>query len=181
MSKADRSREDVTELDRLDEHKGYVVDTKHIAGDTEAQEEIEAANLKTTSDGHTILVPQPTNEPNDPLNRSPLLLPAPSLRFRDLSNGIWPQTRSCTMSQGGELMFIKNVLFYPEYAREFNVWSCAIILSPLSRPCRAAFMLTTQKVGVPFWVDTPETGLSVVLNIIFMDETGYNHQIPIKQ
>lgn len=29
------------------------------------------ANLKTAGDGHTILIPQPSDDPNDPLNWSP--------------------------------------------------------------------------------------------------------------
>jgi hypothetical protein len=30
------------------------------------------SNLKTAKDGHTVLIPQPSDDPNDPLNWSPM-------------------------------------------------------------------------------------------------------------
>ncbi|KAL9112383.1 MAG: hypothetical protein Q9227_003225 [Pyrenula ochraceoflavens] len=44
------------------EQEGYIV---------EATAEVDASNLKTAPDGHTILVPQPSEYPEDPLNWSP--------------------------------------------------------------------------------------------------------------
>lgn len=41
--------------------KGYVVDAKHFG-------EVDDGHLKTAADGHTVLIPQPTEDPNDPLN-----------------------------------------------------------------------------------------------------------------
>lgn len=48
------------ELERLGEQEGYVLDT------TLAQQE----GLKTTADGKTVLIPQPSDSLNDPLNWS---------------------------------------------------------------------------------------------------------------
>lgn len=50
------------DLAEFKESEGYVatVDTEH------------RGNLKTAKDGHTILIPQPSEDPNDPLNWSPV-------------------------------------------------------------------------------------------------------------
>jgi hypothetical protein len=50
------------DLDRLGELEGYVLDAQ--AGDASTR------HLKTTKDGKTILIPQPSDDPNDPLNWS---------------------------------------------------------------------------------------------------------------
>ncbi|KAL2863368.1 major facilitator superfamily domain-containing protein [Aspergillus lucknowensis] len=60
-SLSDGSRDsDPVDLEQLGEREGYVLDTAH------AQQQ----NLKTTPDGKTVLIPQPSNSPNDPLNWS---------------------------------------------------------------------------------------------------------------
>ncbi|KAF2163170.1 hypothetical protein M409DRAFT_57831 [Zasmidium cellare ATCC 36951] len=41
---------------------GYYLDTQYLDGDHR--------DLKTTADGHTVLIPQPIDDPNDPLNWS---------------------------------------------------------------------------------------------------------------
>lgn len=41
---------------------GYYLDTQYLSADENS--------LKTASDGHTVLIPQPTSDPNDPLNWS---------------------------------------------------------------------------------------------------------------
>jgi hypothetical protein len=52
------------ELDRIGEHEGYVLDAeKFRAEHAECQ-------WKTTKDGKTILIPQPSDDPDDPLNWS---------------------------------------------------------------------------------------------------------------
>ena len=56
----------LTEAERLEDiheykaNEGYIID----AGD------IDRRNLKLARDGHTILIPQPSDDPNDPLNWS---------------------------------------------------------------------------------------------------------------
>jgi hypothetical protein len=50
------------DLDRVGELEGYVLDAQ--AGNASTR------NLKTTKDGKTILIPQPSDDPNDPLNWS---------------------------------------------------------------------------------------------------------------
>ncbi|KAL8712538.1 MAG: hypothetical protein Q9225_006928 [Loekoesia sp. 1 TL-2023] len=70
MSKVADIREHVIELDRLGEREGYIMNTKYLTGNTKDPEDVAVRNLKSTGDGHTILVPQPTDDPNDPLNWS---------------------------------------------------------------------------------------------------------------
>lgn len=53
--------EDV-DLDRIGEREGYVLDASLGHATTR--------HLKTTKDGSTILIPQPSEDPNDPLNWS---------------------------------------------------------------------------------------------------------------
>lgn len=49
----------VVDLDELGQKEGYILDSSHAQG-----------GLKTTADGRTILIPQPSDDPNDPLNWS---------------------------------------------------------------------------------------------------------------
>jgi hypothetical protein len=49
-----------TDLDHVGELEGYVLDAQ--AGNASLR------HLKTTKDGTTILIPQPSSDPNDPLN-----------------------------------------------------------------------------------------------------------------
>ncbi|RVX67272.1 hypothetical protein B0A52_09309 [Exophiala mesophila] len=83
-----------------------------------------------------------------------------------------------TVSQGGGLMFIYDMFFFHERARKINVWSSFIILSPYFGPLFAAFIISTQSWQVPFWVYVAETGLVLVLVILFVDETYYDRRIP---
>ncbi|WEW61908.1 hypothetical protein PRK78_007408 [Emydomyces testavorans] len=48
------------DLEALGEKEGYVLDTAQMSN----------VELKTAKDGHTILIPQPSNSPDDPLNWS---------------------------------------------------------------------------------------------------------------
>ena len=50
------------DLDQVGEREGYVLDAQLGHASTK--------HLKTTKDGSIILIPQPTNDPNDPLNWS---------------------------------------------------------------------------------------------------------------
>ena len=50
------------DLDHVGEVEGYVLDAQ--AGNAATR------HLKTTKDGKTILIPQPSDDPNDPLNWS---------------------------------------------------------------------------------------------------------------
>jgi hypothetical protein len=54
------------------ESKNYGVDSDVVLLDTGAAhlESGQLANLKLAKDGHTVLIPQPTSDPNDPLNWS---------------------------------------------------------------------------------------------------------------
>ncbi|KAL8841167.1 MAG: hypothetical protein Q9170_001021 [Blastenia crenularia] len=83
-----------------------------------------------------------------------------------------------TAGQAGGLIFIKDVFFFHQYARMINIWGFAIILAPYLGPCLAAFMLSTQDWGMPFWVYSVEVGVAVIAIATFMDETYYDRQIP---
>jgi hypothetical protein len=52
------------DLDEIGETTGYVVDVSQI------QDKALVERLKLASDGRTILIPQPSEDPNDPLNWS---------------------------------------------------------------------------------------------------------------
>lgn len=61
MSFSDAGKDNkAIDLEQLGEREGYVLDTSL------AQQE----GLKTTPDGKTVLIPQPSESPNDPLNWS---------------------------------------------------------------------------------------------------------------
>jgi hypothetical protein len=52
------------DLEELGEREGYVLDTSLVQNQHQHQ------HLKTTPDGKTVLIPQPSDSPNDPLNWS---------------------------------------------------------------------------------------------------------------
>lgn len=74
-------------------------------------------------------------------------------------------------------MFIKDMFFFHEHARKINIWASFIILSPYFGPLIAAFIISTQKWQWAFGVYTIETGLCLILQILFVDETFFNRKI----
>ncbi|ETN45189.1 uncharacterized protein HMPREF1541_10066 [Cyphellophora europaea CBS 101466] len=242
--------ENLTDLHEYNEAEGYVItDTAHL-------------NLKHAPDGQTILLPQPSDDPRDPLNWSWVkkhtiliiismtaflpdygsatgavtLLPqaevyglspdtvnhsqvgnvfmlgaggvvvvALSAYFGRLpvlfyflvlatATAIWCAAAASfesfmaarilngffsTVAQGGGLMFIYDMFYFHERARKINIWAAFIILSPYFGPLFAAFIISTQKWQVPFWVYVAETALCLVLTILFVEETYYDRRLPI--
>ena len=55
---------EVRDLDKLGEQEGYVLEASHFTAD------YDTSGLKTGVDGKMLLIPQPSNDPNDPLNWS---------------------------------------------------------------------------------------------------------------
>lgn len=49
----------IDDLEEVGEREGYILNDTSLAHDR---------GLKTTADGQTILIPQPSDSPNDPLN-----------------------------------------------------------------------------------------------------------------
>ena len=49
-------------MEKENARQGYILDAEDLG--------VEASGLKTASDGHTVLIPQPSDDPNDPLNWS---------------------------------------------------------------------------------------------------------------
>lgn len=91
------------------EKSGYILESSALeSGDT-------SSSLKTARDGHTLLIPQPTSDPNDPLNWSPvkkhlfLLIIAITAFLPDY---------------GSSTGAITN-LVQPEYVRAFPTTSCS--------------------------------------------------------
>jgi hypothetical protein len=56
------SIEDIENIHEFKESEGYIA----------AVDETHRGNLKLARDGHTVLIPQPSNSPFDPLNWSPI-------------------------------------------------------------------------------------------------------------
>ena len=50
--------------ERIDEKDGYVLDARQL----ENEKGVSEGALKTAKDGHTVLIPQPSEDPQDPLN-----------------------------------------------------------------------------------------------------------------
>lgn len=55
---------DEPDLDEIGEESGYIVDVSLVT------DKALVDHLKLAPDGHTILIPQPSDNPNDPLNWS---------------------------------------------------------------------------------------------------------------
>ena len=54
----------VQTLDEFGDNGAHILDVHQLQAG--------AAEVKTASDGHTVLIPQPSSDPNDPLNWSPI-------------------------------------------------------------------------------------------------------------
>jgi hypothetical protein len=52
----------------LDESRGIIVVQNNVPSSSDDEGKRPVAGLKTTQDGKTILIPQPSDDPNDPLN-----------------------------------------------------------------------------------------------------------------
>ncbi|KAF2767400.1 MFS transporter [Teratosphaeria nubilosa] len=84
-----------------------------------------------------------------------------------------------TVAQGGGVMFIKDLFFFHERARKINIWASFVILSPYFGPMFTAFILTTQKWQWAFALPTVMTGLCLLLQIVFAEETFYDRKISL--
>ncbi|KAK5164902.1 uncharacterized protein LTR77_009566 [Saxophila tyrrhenica] len=86
-----------------------------------------------------------------------------------------------TVAQGGGVMFIKDLFFIHERARKINIWASFVILSPYFGPLFTAFITETQKWQWAFGVYTIMTGLCLIAQIAFGEETYFNRKIPIDE
>ena len=62
IEKSSTAQPEQSDLDEQGEREGYILDASLGNASTR--------HLKTTKDGSTILIPQPSDDPNDPLNWS---------------------------------------------------------------------------------------------------------------
>ncbi|KAL8740152.1 MAG: hypothetical protein Q9190_007115 [Brigantiaea leucoxantha] len=58
------------DLERIGERQGYVVDTQYLSTAGKDVGVVGSGQYKLAKDNHTILIPQPSDDPNDPLNWS---------------------------------------------------------------------------------------------------------------
>ncbi|KAF5858016.1 hypothetical protein ETB97_004947 [Aspergillus alliaceus] len=237
------------DLEEIGEREGYLLDTSL------AQNQ----NLQTTEDGRTVLIPQPSSSPNDPLNwpsfKKHLILVIISVTAflpdygsatgavtliqqaeqwnmtQDyvnhsqvgnvfmlgaggpfvvalaayfgrlpvlfyfvviaLATAVWCAAAQSfesfmaarilngffsTVTQGGGLMFVKDMFFLHEQARKINIWSGFIVCSPYLGPMFAAFITNTQIWQWAFGVYAIETGLCLIAIILFVEETYYDRK-----
>ncbi|KAF7595529.1 hypothetical protein BBP40_005564 [Aspergillus hancockii] len=237
------------DLEEIGEREGYVLDTSLAQNH----------NLQTTEDGRTVLIPQPSSSPNDPLNwpsfKKHLILVVVSVtaflpdygsatgavtliqqaeqwnmtqdyvnhsqvgnvfmlgaggpfvvalaayfgRFPvlfyfvviALATAVWCAAAQSfesfmaarilngffsTVTQGGGLMFVKDMFFLHEQARKINIWSGFIVLSPYLGPMFAAFITNTQIWQWAFGVYSIETGLCLIAIVLFVEETYYDRK-----
>ncbi|KAL8705629.1 MAG: hypothetical protein Q9201_001266 [Fulgogasparrea decipioides] len=185
-------------VDTYWENGAHVLDVHQLqAGD---------AGVKTASDGVMVLIPQPSSDPNDPLNWSPIkkhiiltvisivaFMPDFGSSMVALATAAWCAAATSfesymaarilngffsIVAQAGGLMFIQDIFFFHEHPRKINIWSGAIIVSPYLGPLITAFIINKLKWPVAFWVFTAFTALCWLLVVGFMDETIYNRNIP---
>lgn len=86
-----------------------------------------------------------------------------------------------TVAQGGGVMFVKDLFFVHERARKINIWASFVILSPYFGPLITAFMTAHVRWEWAFGVLTIMTGLCLIAQILFGEETYFNRKIPIEQ
>ncbi|KAK7206002.1 MFS transporter [Myxozyma melibiosi] len=238
--------------------EGYILDAGLLTHD-EGQ-----SNLKLARDGHTVLIPQPSDDPNDPLNwswwKKHLILISISFiaflpDFGSAAGAVvlnaqgeeWnmdPNTVNhsqsgnvmmlgiggyfaivlsgyfgrlpvvfwfmvfavwtsiyltfaptfnhfmagrvlngffSTVTQGGGLMFIKDLFFFHEHARKINIWSGFYILSPYLGPFAGGFIVNVNSWQWVFGMVAIVTGLAFGLILLVGDETYYNRAIPMEK
>ena len=83
-----------------------------------------------------------------------------------------------TIAQVSGLIFIQDIFFFHERARKINIWAAFFVMSPYMGPLLAAFMLTTQRWPIPFWVYTAMTASAFLLICAFLPESYYDRRIP---
>lgn len=86
-----------------------------------------------------------------------------------------------TVAQGGGAMFIKDLFFVHERARKLNVLYSFVILSPYFGPLLTAFITSTQIWNWAFGIYTIMTGLCLIAQIVFGEETYFNRKIPLDE
>ncbi|EMC92470.1 hypothetical protein BAUCODRAFT_97493 [Baudoinia panamericana UAMH 10762] len=86
-----------------------------------------------------------------------------------------------TVAQGGGVMFIKDLFFVHERARKINLWASFVILSPYFGPLITAFIISTTPWQWAFGVYTIMTGLCLILQILFAEETFFNRKMPASE
>ncbi|OQU99449.1 hypothetical protein CLAIMM_05080 [Cladophialophora immunda] len=86
------------------------------------------------------------------------------------------------VSQSGATILIKTCSFSTKRRqRKIGIWVCFVILAPSMGPMLGAFMLTTQRWPVPYWVLSSITGLCLVLVIVFGEETYYDRRLKVEE
>ena len=74
-------------------------------------------------------------------------------------------------------MFIKDMYFFHEHPRKINLWATALILSPFLGPLFAALIVQATTWRWAFWLVFIIACISLVLTVIFVDETFYPRNV----
>ncbi len=78
-------------------------------------------------------------------------------------------------------MWIQDLFFLHQHARKINIWALALVISPFLGPLLGAFMVNFVSWRWPYWVYAIETGIILVLVVLFVDEPYYDRSIPEDQ
>ena len=70
------------------------------------------------------------------------------------------------------------MFFLHERARKINLWASFVILSPYFGPLITAFVITTESWRWAFGLYTIMTGLCLIAQIAFGEETFYDRDLP---
>jgi MFS family permease len=84
------------------------------------------------------------------------------------------------MSLAGDvlIMFVRDMFFLHERARKINLWASFVILSPYFGSLITAFIITTESWRWAFGLYTMMTGLCLIAQIAFGEETFYDRDLP---
>lgn len=84
------------------------------------------------------------------------------------------------MKLAGDVLIavIRDMFFLHERARKINLWASFVILSPYFGPLITAFIITTESWRWAFGLYTAMTGLCLIAQIAFGEETFYDRDIP---
>ncbi|KAJ5465294.1 Major Facilitator Superfamily protein [Penicillium daleae] len=172
-----------------------------------------AHELKTASDGKTVLIPRPSDDPADPLNWSQLrkclvlLVISCTAFLPDYGSGtgavtLIPQAKEWGLSEdtvnhsqvGNVFMLGAGGLVVTILASYFGrlptlFWFLpydkrvvrSYYLEPVLGPLIAAFIINTTKWQWAFGIYTIETGLCILMTVLFVDETFYNRDLGAAQ
>ncbi|KAF5972025.1 monophenol monooxygenase [Fusarium bulbicola] len=156
-------------------------------------ERAEGTSLRLANDGHTVLLPQPTDDPNEPLNWSSrkkhliLLVVAWAALTSDFTSaaGSAPVIlQAAEWHKSPNSVNYNNSINVPMMAIGGLIWvpmtsALMYITSPYWGPLLANFVIgESHQWQDAFWLGVGVNGISLLLILSFLDETWYNRDLP---